>query len=194
MIGPAIGADALTGGFTHPSTDAARAFRVVLDALSRPGTIATTSGAAAPPPLSAAAAIVILTLVDATTPLHLAGAHDIKPLRDWVIFHTGAPIVAAPDAQFAVGTWDALLPQDRFRIGTADYPDRSATLIVELPDLLPAGARLTGPGIRTTAFLNLPAIQAFQANRQHFPCGLDFLLTCGDRLAGVPRTTIVEAV
>jgi alpha-D-ribose 1-methylphosphonate 5-triphosphate synthase subunit PhnH len=190
----AIGNDALTGGFAHPSTDAARAFRGVLNALSRPGTIITMGGAVAPPPLSTAAAIVILTLVDATTPLHLAGAHDTKLIHDWVTFHTGAPIVAAPDSQFAVGTWDALQPPDQFRIGTADYPDRSATLIVEMQDLLPGGARLTGPGIRTSAFLNLPAIPAFQANRQHFPCGLDFLLTCGDRLAGVPRTTTVEAV
>ena len=37
-----------------------------------------------------------------------------------------------------------------------------------------------------------PEIAAFQANRRRFPLGFDTYLTCGDRLAGLPRSTKVE--
>ena len=187
-----LSADVLTGGFADTSVEAARAFRAALDALARPGTIVTVRGAAPPAPLSAAAGVLLLTLADTTTPLHLAGDADCPAVRGWLSFHTGAPIVPAERAVFAVGTWAALQPLDRFPVGLPAYPDRSATLIVEMPELAAAGARLTGPGIRGEARLSLPDVAAFQANRALFPLGLDFFLTCGDRLAGLPRTTITE--
>ena len=89
--------------------------------------------------------MALLTLADATTPLHLAGAHDCGPLRDWVAFHLAAPLVGPEDATFALGTWGALGPLTAYRQGAPDYPDRSATLIVEMPALVPNGTRLTGP-------------------------------------------------
>ena len=155
----------LTGGYADAPREAARAFRAALDAMARPGTIGTVTGAVPPAPLSVAAGVLILTLVDATTPLHLAGAADCPAVRDWVQFHTAAPLVAAEAAMFAVGDWAALHPLDRFAIGTPDYPDRSATLIVEVPVLEASGARLTGPGIRDAALLSLPDTTAFVANR-----------------------------
>jgi alpha-D-ribose 1-methylphosphonate 5-triphosphate synthase subunit PhnH len=50
---------------------------------------------------------------------------------------------------------------------------------------------MRGPGIEDSALLSLPDTKAFQDNAQHFPLGLDFFFTCGDRLAGLPRTTKV---
>jgi alpha-D-ribose 1-methylphosphonate 5-triphosphate synthase subunit PhnH len=97
------------------------------------------------------AGALILTLCDGTTPVHLAPSHDSDALRGWITFHTGAPLVGAEAAAFALGTWEALQPLDRFSIGTPEYPDRSATLIVEMPALEATGARLTGPGIETEA-------------------------------------------
>lgn len=184
--------EALMGGFATPPQHSSRAFRAALTALSRPGTIVTVEGGHGPAPLSPAAAILALTLLDGTTPLHLAGGHDTQDLRDWLAFHTGAPIVGAGDAAFAIGTWDALQPVSRFTIGTAEYPDRAATLIVEMPELTASGARLSGPGIEGTAHLALPEVTAFRANRSLFPLGFDCFLTCGHRLAGLPRSTIVE--
>jgi alpha-D-ribose 1-methylphosphonate 5-triphosphate synthase subunit PhnH len=67
-------------------------------------------------------------------------------------------------------------------------------LVIEVPRLEPTGARLTGPGIRDHAFLSLPATAPFQANHALFPLGFDAFLTCGDRIAGLPRTTIVRDV
>lgn len=186
--------DALTGGFTDAPVQSARAFRAVLDAMAQPGMIRQVEGAAPPAPLSAAAGVAILTLVDGTTSLHLAGAANCVAVRDWVTFHTGAPLVSAEAADFAVGSWDALNPVSRFRTGRPDYPDRSATLIIEVSTLHASGARLTGPGIQTTAQLSLPDIEAFRANRALFPLGFDTILTCGTSLAALPRSTRVEDV
>ena len=184
--------DALTGGFADPSRDAARAFRAALEAMARPGRIAVLTGAAAPAPVSTAAAVLLLTLCDAETPLHLAGGHDTPALRDWIAFHIGAPLVGRGAAMFALGRWPALGPLTDYPQGTAEYPDRSATLIVEVDRLDPAGARLAGPGIADSALLSLPDVAALAA-RARFPLGVDLFLTCGDRMAALPRTTRVEA-
>lgn len=186
--------DALTGGFADAPRQSARAFRAVLEAMARPGRIETVDGATPPAPLSMAAGVALLTLADPTTPLHLAGAMDCAALRDWIAFHIGAPLSDAEHADFALGTWADLQPVSRFRIGQPDYPDRSATLIVELDRLTPQGACLTGPGIQTATWLSLPETAAFRANRALFPLGFDCIFTCGNRLAGLPRSTRVEAI
>ena len=185
-------AQALTGGFADAPVQAARAFRQILEAMARPGTLCQVAGATPPAPLSIAAGTVLLTLADPTTRLHLAGAADCADVRNWVAFHLGAPLVAAEDADFALGTWDALQPVGRFRIGQPDYPDRSATLIIEMDRLVNHGPALAGPGIELVTWLSLPETAAFRANRALFPLGFDAILTCGDRLAGLPRSTRVE--
>lgn len=182
----------LDGGFADPARDAAHAFRAALQAMARPGRIETVAGVASPAPASTAASALILTLCDTTTPLYLAPSHDTDALRGWITFHTGAPFTGPEHAMFALGTWDALQPVSRFRIGSAEYPDSSATLIVERDTLSGTGATLTGPGIETKAHLSLPETEAFRQNRRRFPLGFDTYLTCGDRLAGLPRSTRVE--
>ena len=185
--------EALLGGFATAPQQSARAFRAALEAMARPGTIWTLDGATPPAPLSIAAGVLVLTLCDGTTPLHLGPSLNIPLIRDWITFHTGAPLVAAPDAQFALGTWADLTPVDRFAIGLPDYPDRSATLIVEMPALTTTGPRLTGPGIASHTHLSLPETAAFQANRTQFPLGFDTYLACGNRVAALPRSTRVES-
>ena len=181
----------LEGGFTDAPAQSARAFRAILTALSQPGTIVTLDGAVPPAPLSQAAGIAALVLLDPTTPVHLAGAQDCDAVRGWLTFHTGARFVRAEDAAFAIGTWDALQPVSRFAIGAPEYPDRAATLIVEMPNLSTQGATLRGPGIQDRATLSLPDTAAFKANRARFPLGFDTFLTSGAQLAGLPRSTIV---
>jgi alpha-D-ribose 1-methylphosphonate 5-triphosphate synthase subunit PhnH len=187
-------ASALSGGFADAPVESARAFRAVLEVMAQPGTIRRVAGARPPAPLSLAAGVVLLTLCDGTTPLHLAGESDRPDVRDWVAFHLGAPLSGPEEAAFALGRWEALQPVSRFRIGQPDYPDRSATLIVECDRLVNQGPALTGPGIETAAWLNLPETAAFRANRALFPLGFDTILTAGDRLAGLPRSTRVEAI
>ncbi|MGY6635139.1 MAG: phosphonate C-P lyase system protein PhnH [Alkalilacustris sp.] len=182
----------LSGGFADPAVQAADAFRAVLQAMARPGRIVRVAGAAPPAPCSPAAGAVLLTLVDGDAPLHLARSHDDADLRDWVRFHTGAALVQPGEAAFALGDWTALGPLAVYSQGTPEYPDRSATLIVEVQSLEARGTRLTGPGIRDVAALSLPEPTAFAANAARFPLGIDFILTSGDRLAALPRSTRVE--
>ena len=182
----------MTGGFADPSIQSAWGFRAAMMAMARPGDILKVAGAQAPEPVSVAAAVLLLVLCDPETPVWLAPSHDSVALRRWIAFHTGAPVVEARgDAVFALGAWDSLLPLGGYRTGTAEYPDRSATLIVEMGALRGDGAVLTGPGIADAARLSLPDVAAFRANRALFPLGLDFFFTCGDRLAALPRSTVV---
>lgn len=179
----------LIGGFTDAPAQAARAFRAAMEAMARPGRIEQITGAAPPAPLSPAAGALILTLCDPDTPLYLAGACDTAAVRDWVTFHTGAPITGAATCAFAVGTWDDLLPLGVYPAGTAENPHQSATLFAEVSGLMEQGSILTGPGIETTATLSLPDL----TGRDHaFPLGLDIFWTCGDRLAALPRSTKVS--
>ena len=182
----------LEGGFSSPATDAAFAFRGLMTAMARPGQIQNVAGGAGPRPLSIAAATVLLTLCDTTTPLHLTGPYDTMSIRAWIGFHTGAPISTADKAQFALGQWSDLLPLNQYSKGTPDYPDRSATLIVELHSIDANGATLRGPGIENEALFSLPERAAFQENAKLFPLGLDFIFTSGNRLAALPRTTEVS--
>ncbi len=182
---------ALEGGFRDGPIDAAHAFRAVMNAMARPGQIQSVAGVRPPAPLSVAAGVVVLTLCDPDTPIYLTPSYDTPAVRDWITFHTGAPLAAPGQAAFALGPWDEL-PIGEFSIGTPEYPDRSATLIVEMPKLANEGCVLTGPGIKDETFLGLPDPSAFQTNALIFPLGLDFLFTCGDRLAGLPRSTKVS--
>lgn len=185
---------ALQGGFAHAPIDAAHAFRAALQAMARPGLVQRVTGAQPPAPLSVAAGVLVLTLMDRSTPVFLAPSHDVAMVRDWLTFHTGAPLVAADRAVFAIGDWLGLSPLGQFAIGTPEYPDRSATLIVEQLGLERGMAvRLRGPGIRDHVQTTLPDVPALQANAALFPLGCDFYFTTGADLMALPRSTKLEA-
>lgn len=182
-------AESLEGGFMDAPREAAYAFRALLTTMARPGTIETLAGAAPPQPLSQAAGTLLLTLTDADTPVYLAGGADTREVRNWIAFHTAAPLSGPTDAMFALGRWEDILPLEAYPIGTPEYPDRSTTLIVECDRLEPVGSVLTGPGIRQSTMLSLPDADALAQNSRLFPLGLDFYFTCGDRVAALPRST-----
>lgn len=184
--------ETLSGGFSNPAVDAAFAFRSVMEAMARPGSIQTVVKVQPPAALSPAAGATLLTLCDAGTPVYLAGRADCADVRTWLAFHSGAPAVGPAHAVFAVGTWEDLMPLSAYQAGAPEYPDRSATLIVERAELSASGARLRGPGIKETARLSLPETEAFQSNRKLFPLGLDFIFTSGSSLAALPRSTEVS--
>ncbi|WP_306151795.1 phosphonate C-P lyase system protein PhnH [Roseovarius sp. MMSF_3281] len=184
--------DALQGGFTDAPVQSAQAFRAAMNAMARPGRAETLDAATPPNPVSRAAGTLILTLCDPETPVFLGNSHDTPAIRDWITFHTGAPLVGPEMAAFALGDWAALQPIAQFRSGTAEYPDRSATLIVEVPELRTEGAVLSGPGIQETTLFSLPEVAPFQQNATLYPLGLDFFFTCDSQVAALPRSTKVE--
>ncbi|WP_027257522.1 phosphonate C-P lyase system protein PhnH [Leisingera aquimarina] len=184
---------AYVGGLSNPPVVSAQAFRAAMNAMARPGRTEEINGAIPPDGISVAAGSLLLTLCDPETGVYLAPDVDSEVLRGWLAFHTGAPIVAAEQADFALGSWAALTPLDRFRIGTPEYPDRSATLIVEVPGFGAPNAVLSGPGIKDAAKMALPDLAAFQNNTLLYPLGVDFFFTCGTQVAALPRSTQISA-
>jgi alpha-D-ribose 1-methylphosphonate 5-triphosphate synthase subunit PhnH len=136
-------------------------------------------------------------LLDFETPFWLDATLAAAPDVDgWLKFHTGAPRTAdSVSAAFAFAAKPATLPGfDAFDLGSIEYPDRSTTLVLEVETLTDGDAfHLSGPGIkesRSLAAVPLPAEFAdrMAANRALFPRGVDILLTCGRRLAALPRS------
>ncbi len=190
----------LAPGFADPVHDAQAIFRVVLDAMSHPGRICTlTEPLAAPPPtpLGEAAAAIALALCDLDTVLWLDAA--LAPAADYLRFHCGSPLAAQPSAaQFAfIGDGTAMPPLDAFALGSDEYPDRSASLVIAVTRLQTGdGLTLSGPGIAEFASLVVDGVPArFWSEREALaelaPRGLDIIFTCGPRLAALPRTTRV---
>ncbi|XWN33676.1 MAG: phosphonate C-P lyase system protein PhnH [Devosia sp.] len=181
----------LAPGFADPVHQSQQAFRALLTAMSEPGTAVHVPSAEAPYPMGPGMAAVALTLCDADTPLWLAPTFGDEVSR-WLAFHTGAPVVEdKAKAQFVFA--DAV-NLEGLRVGEPIYPDRSATLVVEVAFAGPS-VTLKGPGIEgtrtTTAVLPEGFEAAWSDNRALYPCGVDLVLADGARLMALPRTTEV---
>lgn len=155
-------------------------------------------GAAPPPPLSAAAGALLLILADRETPVWLAADVSGSSVPKWLTFHTNAALVVEADAAvYAVGSWAEIGEIGRFAIGTPEHPDRSTTLVVEVPQLRGgASLRLSGPGVSGSRLFSpeLPAdaAEALASNHARFPLGVDVFFTSGCDVAALPRSTKVE--
>lgn len=184
----------LDGGFGQPVFEAQATFRLLMDAMARPGSIRRVEADVAAPGLSGPAqAALALALCDASTPVWCL--RTPSELGAWFAFHTGAPLTKIPsEAAFAFLNQSEAMP-DELPLGTQDYPDRSATLIIEVRRLGEGEHfRLAGPGInghRDLAVDGLPeGFVAFRAaNRALFPRGVDVVLTAGRDFVGLPRST-----
>lgn len=191
---------AIEGGFADPVIAGQRAFKAVMDALSRPGTLQRLPNEARPPaPLPQGLAEVALTLCDVKSPVWLdAGLVSENAVSEWLRFHTGATLMNAPaEADFAFVIGD-LPPLASFALGSDEYPDQSTTIVLALPSLSTGPAlTLRGPGIKDTATINpagLPGdfLTQWAENREQFPRGIDLLLVGREGLIGLPRTTRIS--
>jgi alpha-D-ribose 1-methylphosphonate 5-triphosphate synthase subunit PhnH len=186
--------------FADPVHASQGTFRVVMEALARPGTIVPIPAIVWAPPLHPAAAAVALTLLDYETPVWLDRRLASAPgLPDWFRFHTGAPMTPDPGrAAFAfVADATHAPPLGAFSLGTMEYPDRATTLVLQV-ESFSAGERLTlsGPGIAVTqSFTADPLPSDFRAqliaNRERFPLGVDVILVTDDAIAALPRSVRV---
>ncbi len=189
----------LIPGFADPADDAQRVFRGVLEAMANPGRIVTlpvTELGIVTGGLGPAAYAFGLALADFETPVWLDRA--AQPAAATLRFHVNCPITDEPaDAAFALIGNPALMPElDQFALGTDAYPDRSTTLVIEVPGFAEGPAVvLTGPGIETERELCVAGLpERFWAARAElaglFPRGIDVVFTSGDRLVAIPRTTV----
>jgi alpha-D-ribose 1-methylphosphonate 5-triphosphate synthase subunit PhnH len=194
--------ETIDGGFSDPVFDAQAVFKAVMDAMARPGTVVAVKPFSRPPsPLSPSAACVALTLCDSDTPLWLDPALQASTAaRSYLAFHTGAPLANTPSQAAFVLVSDpaGLVALEAFAQGTQEYPDRSATLILQV-DSLSSGELLSldGPGIEKTASIApspLPHrfVEQWGQNRARFPRGVDLVLAAPGGVACLPRTTRIR--
>ena len=188
----------LRPGFADPVRDAQRCYRALLDAMAHPATIVTMpDGLPGAPPLGPVAAALALTLCDADTPVWLDEA--VAGAAGYLAFHCGAPRVSTPgEALFAFAGDPATLPPlDSFALGTAEFPERATTLVIEVGALTEGvGVLLRGPGIHGERRLDVaglpPRLWAERAAlAELFPRGIDLVFAVGGALAAVPRSTQV---
>jgi alpha-D-ribose 1-methylphosphonate 5-triphosphate synthase subunit PhnH len=197
----AIDTTDLKPGLADPVHESQRFFRSLLAALAQPGRPVTLTGAPeGPVPLDPATTAAALTLLDYDTPLWIDWIADTPPLRAYLKFHCGCPLVEhSQAAAFALVTDPANMPRlALFAQGVDQYPDRAATLLVQVP-ALEGGPVVTlrGPGIRDTVELapvGLPDWfwNDWRLNAAQFPLGVDIFLTCGAAVVGLPRSILAE--
>lgn len=190
----------LQPAFTLAVQDAQQSFRRLLKAMSEPGVIVSLHQLSQGwLPLNLATTSVLLTLADNDTPVWLSGALSNDIASQNLRFHTCAPLVEQPrQAVFAVA--DEHISHEQLNAlseGSAVAPETSATLILQVSSL--SGGRmlrLTGAGIADERMVapQLPECIIHElTERPHpFPLGIDLILTCGERLLAIPRTTHVE--
>ena len=188
-------------GFTNAAIDSAHTFRIIMQAMARPGVpVRLKSVLHAPQPLHVTSAAVALTLCDFQTPIWLSPDLRNEKTIQYLRFHTGAPIVdRMEDAHFAFLSAQEQPPASLFAQGTHEYPDRSATLVIQTRAFDSRGAVLTGPGIKGAVQFGAEGLTAdfwlaMAENHARFPTGVDVIFTAPHSLAAVPRSTAVQIV
>ncbi|PWT89178.1 MAG: phosphonate C-P lyase system protein PhnH [Proteobacteria bacterium] len=180
------------------------AFRAVMAAMARPGTIVPCppAGPAAPAPLAATTATLARALLDYETPFWLDSAlARTSAVGDWIRFQTGAALVTDPrQASFAfLADPREAPPFESFSLGTDAYPDRSTTLVLQVErfgqgrDLQLRGPGIAGDARMSVEPLPIDIVQRLIANRARFPRGIDLILVARGAVAALPRSTRVTA-
>lgn len=171
-------------------------FRQILLAMSEPATVVTLNQAPTWENLNAASVGVLLTLCDQNTRVHFSDALNSDAVVKSTQFHTQAVISEAQTAHFAFITTDEFNADD-FNHGDEVCPEHSATIVIQV-DSLTAGKPLTlsGAGIENTKnaspVLSDALLSHYVTQTQRYPLGIDTILTCGEQLIAIPRTTKVE--
>ncbi len=189
-----------TTAFADPVFDSQAALRACLAALATPGTVVKLgTGLESLAGLDAAASALLLALLDPDTRLWLSPGAAAGGAAASLKFHTGCSMAAFPrEADFALVSCAEELPSlEAFSAGSPEYPERSASVVLQVPAILQSGWRLTGPGIRSEVRLSVPALgdgflPQWERNRERFPRGVDLYFACGELLCGLPRTTRLE--
>jgi alpha-D-ribose 1-methylphosphonate 5-triphosphate synthase subunit PhnH len=175
------------------------AFRILLQALSRPGEILPFT----PADRDAALPVLLQTLLDHEVNFQVIGP-DRDLLAPMIADLTGSRLTEAATADFLIVTQGssqgAILAAKR---GTLEYPDQGATVIYLVAGL--GGQqqdalrlKLRGPGVATARQVLISGLQAeeilaLRKVNEEFPLGVDcFFLDQEGRVMGLPRSIILE--
>ena len=187
---------------------AQRAFRQVLDAFARPGTVGQVdafpeSGEIAPVPGCFETAIRLF--VDQAVSFCVVGSES-QDIACWLTMQTHAKQAHAHEADFVLApvASDALHVEAiaQAKPGTLEEPEKGATVVLLVDSISAAPAKgltcfeLSGPGIEKTAELYVSQAEWARARAERsdeYPCGIEILLVDGEgNVAALPRTTCIE--
>ncbi|MBL0372916.1 phosphonate C-P lyase system protein PhnH [Rhizobium sp. KVB221] len=193
---------AYVGGFDSPVFQSQAVFKALMDGMAQPGSLQVLDVNVAPPAaMGVAAGAIALALCDHDTPVYLSMPLVEAALPAWLAFQTGALVTDdRTEAHLAfLDVTSCLPPLSTFSAGTQEYPDRSATIVLELPALSGGehGYVLEGPGIETEATIapvGLPDSfeDLWRANGALYPRGVDLILSAGKNMLCLPRTTRIR--
>ncbi|WP_199179911.1 phosphonate C-P lyase system protein PhnH [Chromobacterium sinusclupearum] len=184
--------------FVHPVDQAQQTFRAVLSTMAEP--LLPQALPALPPALpglKAATAALLYTLADQDVRVWLPAlpSASVDSLR----FHTGMRLTDLPEeADFIVIAQGMPLPDlASLKAGSAEYPDRSATLLIEVASFAEDQVEGSGPGFaapRRFGAAGLPSgfWTEWQRNHARFPLGVDAMLISDTHVAGLPRSARIR--
>ncbi len=179
-----------------------RTFRLLIEALARPGTLQSLSDPMpdVPPGVDPYIASVAVTLLDHEVRFATSGP-TAAPLTAYIARRTGARPAPPEEAGFLFACGhDADSPLERLPVGSLEFPEHGATVVLTVERLFAQGGdgastmAVEGPGIPTVARVHArglaPAIiEAFIDMNREYPEGIDaFLVDPDGRLVGLPRT------
>ncbi|KIA79520.1 hypothetical protein QR66_15620 [Chromobacterium piscinae] len=188
----------MRSAFAQSVDDAQQTFRAVLSAMAEP--LSPRVLPVLPPALpglKAATAALLYTLADQDVRVWLPALPDetVASLR----FHTGMRVTDLPEqADFIVLTGNMPLPDlMSLKAGSAEYPDRSATLLIEVDGFSAEQVEGSGPGFaapRRFGAAGLPSgfWAEWQRNHARFPLGVDAVLISDTHVAGLPRSVRIR--
>lgn len=197
-----MSAQHISTGFLNPVHDSQQWYRTVLEAMSRPGMLCTATNAehipSTPATLNPTTAALALTLLDHEVNVWVQQPED--ELVQWIQFHCGCVIQQAPPlADFTIIQDGSALPDlAQFSIGTAEYPDRSTTLIIQVESLKRGeSVSLSGPGILSEVSLQVEGLdklfwQTQKNNTTLFPQGFDTILAAPEGVVCIPRSISIR--
>lgn len=186
-------------------------YRALVEAVSRPGTIADIGEQAAklnlPKDEDNAALALALTLLDddVTCFISLRDDNDLAQEIEYRTF-CGRAEPSKADYLFVQGNMengDVVSLLHQVKKGTWLYPEESATLLVRAEDIRETGLAdrgwiLSGPGIRDVARCELEGVSAAMLEERNrlnaeYPLGIDMMFyTAQGKLLAIPRTTAIR--
>jgi alpha-D-ribose 1-methylphosphonate 5-triphosphate synthase subunit PhnH len=166
-------------------------YRVLLEAMARPGSVQTLQGMDENP---AGAAAVLATLLDAS--VTLCDCDGLLSDSDLSLLQTGLAEPEQADYLLCAGQQ---VPGFEPKLGTLPSPEQSATLLIRVAALEEGDLRLalSGPGIKGEVECAIAGLDPqWLARREDwvcgFPLGVDLILVDEKGVMALPRTTRVE--
>jgi alpha-D-ribose 1-methylphosphonate 5-triphosphate synthase subunit PhnH len=187
--------------------DAQRIYRIILEAMARPGKIGLLPSIELSPPdgFNQGSALIGFTLLNADCNFCVLGP-AVEEITPYLIRNTSSTPVELQKADFIFlpGSLDAVAIS-KAKKGTLSYPEEGASLVVDVEEIMEQESSsdlgaprvtmvLKGPGVDSERQVNIrglnPSIlEKVLSQNQEFPLGIDIILTDKKgRLVCIPRS------